>query len=216
MARAFSGGDRTSSSPSLPTPESARGAPVWPARSSGRPGAPSQGQGFAAHPVAVALHGHGMEAGPHFQVRPGAASAPPAEPAFGAGAVQPAPGADGTTVRASQPLNLARREQGTGGRRGTTTRSRWRAPRPPSTRVALQRHGGRRSAVVAWLVPDTHAPAAPAGWRPEPAGARNRFARDPPGPAFLAHGPRGVARGRLLRGMEPFGPPGGRRHPPDE
>ena len=99
--------------PSL-TPESARGAPAWPARSSGRPGAPSQGQGFAAHPVAVALHGLGMEAGPRFQVRPGAASAPPAEPAFGAGCSLPAPGADGTTVRASQPLNLARREAGRG------------------------------------------------------------------------------------------------------
>ena len=74
-----------------------------------------------AHPVAVALHGLGMEAGPQFQVRPRAASAPPAEPAFGAGRPSPAAGADGTTVRASQPLNLARREQGertgAGGRR---------------------------------------------------------------------------------------------------
>ena len=86
MPRAFSGGGRSSPPPSL-TPESARGAPVWPARSSGRPGAPSQGQGFAAHPGAVALHGRGMEAGPQFQVRPGAASAPPASAGVRSGLV---------------------------------------------------------------------------------------------------------------------------------
>ena len=150
--------------PSL-TPESARGAPVWPARSSGRPGAPSQGQGFAAHPVAVALHGLGMEAGPFFQVRPGAASAPPAEPAFGAGAVQPAAGADGTTVRASQPLNLARREQGEDGRRGDDDAVAVESVAITVDEDRVQRRGGRPGAVVAWLVLDTHATA---GWRPEP------------------------------------------------
>ena len=113
--RAFSGGARSSLAPSL-TPESARGAPAWPARSSGRPGAPSQGQGFAAHPEAVALHGHGIEAGPPFQVRPWAASAPPAAAGVRSGvALRPAPGADGTTVRASQPPDLARREAGEDG-----------------------------------------------------------------------------------------------------
>ena len=143
MARAFSGGGRSSLEPSL-TPESARGAPAWPARSSGRPGAPSQGQGFAAHPGAVALHGRGMEAGPPFQVRPGAASAPPAEPAFGAGDVQPAPGADGTTVRASQPPDLARREQGEDGGGTPPKRRAGRPARGPRRTDRIQR-GPRRS-----------------------------------------------------------------------
>ncbi len=127
-------GDRSSLSPVL-DPESARGAPVWPARSSGRPGAPSQGQGFAAHPVAVALHGLGMEAGPPFQVRPGAASAPPASAGVRSGLpFKPAPGADGTTVRASQPPDLARRGQGEDG--GGT---------PPKRRAGRPARGPRRT-----------------------------------------------------------------------
>ncbi len=125
-----------SGSPSL-TPESARGAPVWPARRSGRPGAPSQGQGFAAHPGAVALHGPGMEAGPPFQVRPGAASAPPASAGVRSGCSSPAPGADGTTVRASQPPDLARRGQG---RTGTAR------PRSGGTAWFLRGGGHRRGA----------------------------------------------------------------------
>ena len=145
MPRAFSGGGRSSPTPSL-TPESARGAPVWPARSSGRPGAPSQGQGFAAHPGAVALHGHGMEAGPQFQVRPGAASAPPAAAGVRSGvALHPAPGADGTTVRASQPPDLARRGQGEDGG-GTPPKRRAGRPR---TRAAADGSDTMRPASLA-------------------------------------------------------------------
>ena len=85
-----------------------------------------------------------MEAGPQFQVRPWAASAPPAEPAFGAGAVQPAPGADGTTVRASQPPDLARREQGEDGGGTPPKRRAGRPARGPRRTDRIQR-GPRRS-----------------------------------------------------------------------
>ena len=69
-------------------------------------------------------------------------------PAGGAGVrsgcSSPAPGADGTTVRASQPLDLARREQGAGGGGTPPKRRAGRPARGPRRTDRIQR-GPRRS-----------------------------------------------------------------------
>ena len=65
-------------------------------------------------------------------------------PAFGAGCLLPAPGADGTTVRASQPPDLARRGQGADGGGTPPKRRAGRPARGPRRTDRIQR-GPRRS-----------------------------------------------------------------------
>ena len=113
-ARAFSGGGRSSPPPSLTRN-------LREAHPSGRPAFQAgrvrrrKGRGSPPIPWPSVFTATGWR--PARRSRSGRGRRPPRRrlPAFGAGSpFHPAPGADGTTVRASQPPGLARREAGGG------------------------------------------------------------------------------------------------------